>query len=75
MEQQPPIPSPSNWFKDADTPIEYDDDSWQYPKLLSLVTGLSDLREPSEQDFAEADEIIMDPNMPCSDLRGVRDCQ
>jgi hypothetical protein len=70
MEDQPtPSSSSSWWFNSSDL----DDESVQYPKLLSLVTGLGELHVPSDHDFYEADMIIHDPNIPCSDLRGDRD--
>lgn len=60
MEQHSQIPSPD------------DDDTFN---LLSAVTGKGDDVCPSDEDFAEADRLIADPNIPCSDLRGLRDHQ
>lgn len=42
-------------------------------ELLSAVTGLGEEETPTEDHFAEADRLIADPEIPCSDLRGTRD--
>lgn len=60
---QPLIPSSND---------ETEDDTFD---LLSQVTGLGDTNCPSDDDFAEANRLITDPNIPCSDLRGLRDHQ
>jgi hypothetical protein len=41
--------------------------------LLAIVTGLGSEPQLTQDDFDEADRIIEDPNLPCSDLRGRRD--
>ena len=50
---------------------DYDEDE----ELLSCVTGLGDTLDPSEEDCQESQRLIDDPEIPCSDLRGLRDHQ
>lgn len=52
---------------------EHESGQDQDNELLSSVTGLGHITQPTDTDFEEADRIIADPNIPCSDLRGDRD--
>ena len=45
----------------------------QHLDLLNQVTGLGDVTHPTNEDFEEAQRLIDDPEIPCSDLRGQRD--
>lgn len=54
------------------TPSLDDDEMFD---LVSQVSGLGDTVEPNDGDFEEADRLIADPDIPCSDLRGLRDHQ
>jgi hypothetical protein len=47
----------------------------KYHELLEAITGKGDVVEPAAEHHEEAQRLIDNPDIPKSDLRGVRDMQ